>query len=217
MRAGRGAPVRSPEARRSCAMPQVPSRPPAATSVSASSGPWSPQAVELLTSLWTSGDHSASQIAHRLGVTRNAVLGKVHRLGLSSQRPAPVRVSRQPAMASLRAPRRAASGAAKPRRSPQRLLPGPSPTAGLRPSSPDAVPEAPLPTADDVAQVAHWEDLGPGRCCWPCGDPKDRDFGFCGAAAPDGPYCESHAQRAFRPGGRASVADLLRLAARAGA
>ncbi|MCR5876668.1 GcrA family cell cycle regulator [Phenylobacterium sp. J426] len=50
-------------------------------------GGWPPAAVETLKSLWLAGDLSAADIARRFGVTRNAVLGKVHRLGLSGQRP----------------------------------------------------------------------------------------------------------------------------------
>jgi GcrA cell cycle regulator len=167
----------------------------------------------VLTRLWKAGDLSASQIARRLGVTRNAVLGKVHRLGLSGQRPGPVRAAHPAATRG----RRATSDAVKPRRSPPRFAGGFAPTALIGPALPEAVVQATFPPEPDVAQVAHWEDLGPGRCCWPCGDPKAAEFGFCGAPAPGGPYCERHARRAYRPGGRASVSGLLRLADRAGA
>ncbi|MDO8353313.1 MAG: GcrA family cell cycle regulator, partial [Aestuariivirga sp.] len=62
--------------------------------------PWTDERVELLKKLWTEG-HSASQIAARLGmgVTRNAVIGKVHRLNLSG------RVT-QPRSTEPRAPRK---------------------------------------------------------------------------------------------------------------
>lgn len=55
---------------------------------------WSEERVEMLKSLWSKG-RTASQIADELGdVTRNAVIGKVHRLGLKS-RPSPIRRERE--------------------------------------------------------------------------------------------------------------------------
>ncbi|UCH74763.1 MAG: global cell cycle regulator GcrA-like protein [Rhodospirillales bacterium] len=67
---------------------------------------WSEERVELLKSLWSKG-RTASQIAEELGdITRNAVIGKVHRLGLSS-RPSPIRRERQHRPAPVAAPREA--------------------------------------------------------------------------------------------------------------
>jgi hypothetical protein len=68
-----------------------------------------------------------------------------------------------------------------------------------------------------VGLVARLEDLAPGACHWPCGDPHEAGFAFCGRPARESPYCPGHAGVAYRPGGRASVAELLRLAARVGA
>jgi GcrA cell cycle regulator len=56
---------------------------------------WTEERVAELTELWNAG-HSAAQVANRMGgVTRNAVIGKVHRLGLSG-RPSPIKRKAQP-------------------------------------------------------------------------------------------------------------------------
>jgi len=140
------------------------------------SATWSDDRVTALKVLWQSGA-SASQIARQLGgVTRNAVIGKVHRLGLSG-RATPARPGR--------APRTSSPHAARPARSPPPLRPQPR----------VAVPVAP----EGVGLVADMSRLQPHMCKWPIGDPKSADFSFCGRAA-DGPYCPSHAAAGVRPG-----------------
>jgi GcrA cell cycle regulator len=164
---------------------------------------WTDERVELLKKLWTEG-LSASQIAGRLGsgVTRNAVIGKVHRLNLSGR-------AQQPRSVQPRQPRK--------QREPS--LPGrgngmPSmPTAGAHALKPmmraDAQPRAQsLPEPQPVRLV----DLpkGGGRvtilhlsektCKWPIGDPGSDEFCFCGHGPRDGsPYCEYHARLAYQP------------------
>jgi GcrA cell cycle regulator len=183
-------------------------RPEAAAPASRDHGPWSTEAVQTLTRLWREGDLSASQIAQRLGVTRNAVLGKAWRLGLSSTRPKPVRIPRPPSA---------------PRRRPLRRLQRPTERGVGRGAVPAMALAAPVAAAAEIdpelaiGQVARLEDLPRGACHWPCGDPHEAGFAFCGRPAKDGPYCSGHAGVAYRPGGRRSVAELLRLAARAGA
>jgi GcrA cell cycle regulator len=163
---------------------------------------WTDERVELLKKLWTEG-LSASQIAGRLGagVTRNAVIGKVHRLNLSGR-------AQQPRQAAPRAPRK--------QREPS--LPGhgngrPSmPTAGataLKPMSrteaqprPVALPEPePLRLVDlpkdGRVTILHLSDK---TCKWPIGDPGAEDFCFCGHNPREGsPYCEYHARQAYQP------------------
>lgn len=130
---------------------------------------WSDDRVTTLTTLWRDG-LSASQIARRLGgVTRNAVIGKVHRLGLSG-RAAPSRPARAPRVCAPRAPRR-------PRR------------AALRPLRVAPVVSGPPPEGPGlIADLVH---LGPHACKWPIGDPKRPDFSFCGLPT-DGRYCAPH-------------------------
>jgi GcrA cell cycle regulator len=141
---------------------------------------WSEDRVTALKSLWLDG-LSASQVAKALGgVTRNAVIGKVHRLGLGgrSVASAPVRLARA---SSPRPPRRATTPRAKPA---IRLVPLPAP--------PQSPPEGPGLASSLAALGAH-------ACKWPIGDPKASSFSFCGRLA-SGPYCPAHKAQAFRPG-----------------
>jgi GcrA cell cycle regulator len=140
---------------------------------------WTDARVETLTTLWRSG-LSASQIAKTLGgVTRNAVIGKVHRLGLAGRAapraPRPIRAARVPAR-----PPRARFRPQIPRRSTDE---------GRLPGLEVAEPRE---TCDLAALAAH-------ACRWPIGDPKGPGFGFCGRPASEDPYCEAHRRRAFRP------------------
>jgi len=149
---------------------------------------WTDERVETLKKLWLEG-HSASQIAKQLGgVTRNAVIGKVHRLGLSG-RAAPSQPAR-PAFKAPRPPRQAATSVPAPRR--------PTPEA----------PPAPTETASPQRAVARIEErgtatvltLGAHMCKWPIGDPSTDEFSFCGRRADDeGPYCVEHARVAYQP------------------
>lgn len=138
---------------------------------------WSDDRVATLRKLWFDG-LSASQIARRLGgVTRNAVIGKVHRLGLcgrgATQPPSRVRRASTP-----RLPR------ARPAPRPQTTRP--APLAVALPS------EGPGLAADLV-------QLGARACKWPIGDPKSPDFSFCGRHT-EGRYCAAHAQLSVHPG-----------------
>ncbi|WP_421935480.1 GcrA family cell cycle regulator [Phenylobacterium sp.] len=154
-----------------------------------SPGGWTDDAVETLTRLWRQGDLSAAMIARRLGVTRNAVLGKIHRLGLSQpRRPRPPGVAKPPRPAR---PRPVASA----RRAPASAL----------------VRTSPQPAAEiGPGLVARLEDLPSRACHWPLGDPQATDFAFCGRRAATGPYCPAHAGMAYRGRG-VDVAELARL------
>jgi GcrA cell cycle regulator len=137
---------------------------------------WSDGRVTTLKSLWRGGQ-SASQIAKTLGgVTRNAVIGKIHRLGLSG-RAAPS----QPARARVARPPRPAA-AARPQ----------------RPKVPAAIVAAPA-APEEPGAIASMTALGAHTCRWPIGDPKAQDFSFCGRLA-NGPYCPAHKAQAVRPG-----------------
>lgn len=163
---------------------------------------WTDERVELLKKLWIDG-LSASQIATELGgVTRNAVIGKVHRLSLSGRaKPAtvPTARARKPAVANGR------SGAAARGTPPQRPL-----VAGntvLKPAH-HAAPEprrAPRPEAMDAVVVpislhATILTLTEQTCKWPIGDPSTEGFHFCGQRSGSGiPYCEYHSRIAYQP------------------
>ena len=153
---------------------------------------WTDERVETLKKLWLDG-LSASQIAKQLGgVTRNAVIGKVHRLGLSG-RAAPS----QPARPTFKAPRPARPAATTvpaPRRA---APPQPKEAAPVVAHAPPPPPAAPRLEERGVATVL---TLGAHMCKWPIGDPASDEFSFCGRrSADDGPYCVEHARVAYQP------------------
>jgi len=157
---------------------------------------WTDERVETLKKLWADG-LSASQIAKHLGgVTRNAVIGKVHRLGLSG-RAAPSRPARRPA-ARPAAPRQAkpalakAASEAKPA-----AASAPAPVREAQPAALTAPAEAKRLPSGEYATVL---TLREGMCKWPIGDPADTEFRFCGRRSGLGTaYCEAHAQLAYQP------------------
>ncbi|MEX1109256.1 MAG: GcrA family cell cycle regulator [Dongiaceae bacterium] len=145
---------------------------------------WTDERISLLKQLWGQG-MTASQIAERLGgVSRNAVIGKAHRLGLSS-RPSPIRGG-----ASI-GPRPAR------RRSSARLATTMAPTAPATATAPAAPRiEAPAPKPVPRRSAAGG---GSRACMWPLGDPKDQNFHFCEAPAEAGrPYCGAHCAQAYQ-------------------
>jgi GcrA cell cycle regulator len=160
---------------------------------------WTDERVETLKKLWLDG-LSASQIAKQLGgVTRNAVIGKVHRLGLSG-RATPSQPQR-PTFKAPRAPRPAIAAAPAPRRAIEPAAPAQLPSAAM-------IAEAP-----GTATVL---TLGAHMCKWPIGDPASDGFTFCGRRSErEGPYCSEHARVAYQPqqqkkGGRTGASELAR-------
>ncbi len=151
---------------------------------------WTDERVDLLKKLWSEG-LSASQIAGRLGgVTRNAVIGKVHRLGLSGR----ATTSR---VKSHRPRKRVANNIVKRPARPRFPTSG-NPTVRELYSGDGYVPtveEIDIP----VAQRKTIQSLETCSCRWPVGDPQTQEFYFCGGKAVPGlPYCEHHARRAFQ-------------------
>jgi GcrA cell cycle regulator len=167
---------------------------------------WTDERVSLLKNLWTEG-LSASQIAKQLGgVTRNAVIGKVHRLGLAGRatpsRPVkclttpivrlrPVFVP-TPAAPIGEAVVEAAAPAVSAKAEEAKIAPpqAPAPAKAVK-------AKARAVRQDEIIGVL---DLGPNMCKWPIGDPGDADFGFCGSQCASGAvYCTEHAAIAFQP------------------
>jgi GcrA cell cycle regulator len=144
---------------------------------------WNDERVELLKKFWAEG-LSASQIASKMGgVTRNAVIGKVHRLGLSG-RATPAKPQRgcDPSLSAD------CEADAFDRSEIETLV-----------VEPEFIQPAVL-ASGDMATVA---TIKGNMCKWPVGDPAKDDFHFCGQAAPTGkPYCAYHAQMAFQPAQR---------------
>ena len=181
---------------------------------------WTDERVEILKKMWGDGQ-SASQIAKELGgVTRNAVIGKVHRLGLSNRagsggaastpkadakpKPAPkaepkVKAAPKPAPATKSAEPVAETKPAVPLR--KQIIPAGQPLPP-QPSANEISPEA-LAKVNEVEKKARkisLMELTERTCKWPVGDPATDDFWFCGLPVQQGkPYCEAHVGVAFQP------------------
>ncbi|WP_370211855.1 GcrA family cell cycle regulator [Roseovarius sp.] len=190
---------------------------------------WNDERVEILKKMWAEGQ-SASQIAKELGgVTRNAVIGKVHRLGLSNRnggggasaateaKPKPAKAAAKPAPK----PKKAAAAAPPPKEEPApkpepaaEAAPSPVPGSRIKPIIPAGQPLPPQPSANEIdpkalAKVSEVEkkakkltlmELTSRTCKWPVGDPATDDFWFCGLPSQAGkPYCEAHVGVAFQP------------------
>ena len=145
---------------------------------------WTDEVIERLKAFWAEG-HSTAEIGRRMGVSKNAVVGKAHRLALDA-RPSPIR--RTPAGDAPRRPtiRRTMGPTLPPLSAPVEAQPLPSPPPPVRAAAPvlRAVSRAPG-----------------GRvipCCWPIGEPGTRNFRFCDAESAAGkPYCSAHAALAY--------------------
>lgn len=165
---------------------------------------WTDERVELLKKRWADG-LSASQIAAELGgVTRNAVIGKVHRLGLSGRVKAqPSGVARLRAKPAATAPRRTAPSA--PREHQVYASHGGAALQAVaapqaRPmQQPRIVPIELVETSFACERVTIME-LRENMCRWPLGDPSQTDFRFCGGrCSPGDAYCTHHASIAYQP------------------
>ena len=182
---------------------------------------WTDDRVEILKKMWGEGQ-SASQIAKELGgVTRNAVIGKVHRLGLSNR--TTTGAAAAPVAAAPAAPKAEAEAKPKPAPKPEPKekveevaeAPAPKPNLPARAKIiPAGQPLPPQPSANEIspealAKVSEIEkkskkiglmDLTERTCKWPVGDPATDDFWFCGLPVQQGkPYCEAHVGVAFQP------------------
>jgi GcrA cell cycle regulator len=155
---------------------------------------WSEETIIRLRELWSEG-HSTAEIGRRLGVSKNAIVGKAHRLDLAA-RPSPIR--------------RGGSGTPTPRRSTPRRVAGPTlppltSTTTVPLTAPTVVPivatPKPVPPTPRVHAIPHPAPRSYGRvitCCWPIGEPGTRNFRFCDVeSVPGKPYCTDHAQVAY--------------------
>ena len=184
---------------------------------------WTDERVEQLKKLWQQG-WSASQIAKELGsTTRNAVIGKIHRLNLVARQspkmtPPPGSTALNQAFAKSRAASFSSINVKTPPREPSPYLPAAVAFSTLNKA---AVAAAPAP-AERKAATSHGQVYNPfkaavaapapgfgalGRngaasqqCQWPVGDPRSAGFHFCCGGTVDGlPYCPEHAKLAYQP------------------
>ena len=162
--------------------------------------PWTDERIELVRTLWSQGV-SAQRIAQELGagISRGAVLGKIHRLGIVEMSPNSVARRSERNDARLVVKREQDVGGELAGRqvelpNSQRELP-----AWVRDAEPYI--DNPLVDADiPAAQRRALLELSGRACRWPVGDPSRSDFFFCGAEAfPGKPYCVAHCARAYQP------------------
>lgn len=141
---------------------------------------WNEDSVLQLETLWAEG-HSTAEIGRRMGVSKNAIVGKAHRLNLPA-RPSPIRVGE--------------GNPSRPRTAPRVTLPALlSQHTAIMASS--VIRPRPTPPPWRTGEPIK---LGVSRCCWPIGDPGTPEFRFCEAANAAGyPYCPDHCAIAYRP------------------
>lgn len=163
---------------------------------------WSQERIDVLKKLWVEGK-SCNQIARHLGgITKNAVIGKVHRLGLQGRVSDRRHARSTKAMSILVASQQRAAKLEKmwaANKAKGSIFSGQY--AGreqeremARQQKAIATIDIPAPGSRRVALL----DLEPGDCRWPIGDPKEPGFSFCGATKePVGSYCEFHARKAY--------------------
>ena len=181
---------------------------------------WTDERVEKLKSMWAEGK-SASQIAKELGgVTRNAVIGKVHRLGMSNRNAAGSKAKSaapKPTSKAATTKQAAETEAAKDvehQTQAEKPVEKNQPIPPRRPIIKAGQPLPPQPSANEVSEEALAKvrkvektakrlslmELTERTCKWPVGDPATDDFWFCGHPVQQGkPYCEAHVAVAFQP------------------
>ena len=141
---------------------------------------WTDEKVNRLKDLWTKG-HTASQIAGMLGeTTRNAVIGKAHRLNLEERAPSKAKSSSEKKQTNNSHPKLKGSSSRKSKFNSILL------DKNFEPENPTTL-----------------EHLTDQTCKWPSGHPDEENFYFCGRKPEDAfPYCKLHVLYAFQPKGQ---------------
>ncbi len=151
---------------------------------------WTDERVETLKKLWAEG-LSASRIAGELGgITRNAVIGKVHRLGLSGRAKSPSAAGQRP---------RKARAHSQMLRVSRPSIRGNTALAHVYDLDVEPEPE-PIDNVIPLGQRRTLLELTEETCRWPIGDPGHSEFFFCGGQAMTSlPYCAYHSRVAYQP------------------
>lgn len=185
---------------------------------------WNDEAIARLRALWDEG-HSTAEIGRRMSVSKNAVVGKAHRLNLPA-RPSPIRrdvaggaAARPPSprrvtgptlppLSGAEAPGAGAPGAGAGadespaevvlmETAPAPIVPEPAPEPPPVPAPVERIRAAP-PSRVPVLRPVPQPRSRNVSCCWPIGEPGTKSFRFCEADATQGkPYCLEHAQLAY--------------------
>ena len=143
---------------------------------------WTEEKVKKLKEYWKKG-YSTGEIGRMIGVSKNAVVGKAHRLGLDS-RPSPIKPEKsvkniKTAKTKVKETKAPEKGKAKP---------GDKEKAKEEPKKEKVV------RTDGISLL----ELNKSSCRWPQGDPKEKNFSFCGRPCVEGrPYCAEHVREAY--------------------
>ena len=142
---------------------------------------WTEEKVQKLKDLWKKG-HTASQIAEMLGdTTRNAVIGKAHRLNLEARAPSKSSSGSGSTSNAVKPQRKSAQPLTRKQKFQSILL-----DKNFEPENPKSL-----------------EELTDDTCKWPIGHPNEESFYFCGRKPEeDFPYCKLHVLYAFQPKGQ---------------
>ncbi len=175
---------------------------------------WTEDRVAILTKMWTEGS-SAAEIAKELGgVTRNAVIGKAHRLGLSG-RASPIKKKKttttkaksKKTTTKKKTTKKATTTKAKATKQDKKTLEDKKIKKEKKLNTKEkqriikkAIKEAAEEVANDSGDTGiGFMELSEKLCKWPIGDPQSADFYFCGKPSPQGiPYCQEHIEMAYQ-------------------
>ena len=142
---------------------------------------WTEKLILDLRRLWDAG-HPTAEIGRRLGITKNAVVGKAHRLDLP-HRPSPIRRGEGPTQPRAPKPKVVP---------PTRPLPA-APAQAVPVQVAPSLPRMPRPTPAMPSRRGNSQP-----CCWPLGEPGRPGFRFCDAPVDGGkPYCAEHRALAY--------------------
>jgi GcrA cell cycle regulator len=160
---------------------------------------WTDERVEQLKQHWIDGK-SASQIAGLLGngLTRNAVIGKVHRLGLAGRAKSPRSGGSRPRPAT-QFPAQRRTPAPRVARAVPRIMRGATALAISPQTQAEAEPQEFESVVVPMSLRVTIVELKEAMCRWPLGDPASPDFRYCGSPAMTGPYCAYHCGLAYQP------------------
>jgi len=141
---------------------------------------WNEEKVEKLKKLWGKGN-TASQIAEIIGgISRNAVIGKAHRLNLSSK------IKTRNASSSQNFDNSSEENSSKQRIGRKSRFQSLIIEKDFEPENPKKL-----------------EELDESSCKWPIGHPEEQSFYFCGRSSlKDFSYCKLHLLYAYQPKGR---------------
>lgn len=135
---------------------------------------WTEKMVDDLRQMWIEG-LTANEIAKKLGVSKNSIVGKVHRLCLTA-RPSPIKKKEELANEAEVV------------------------DVGnvIQTEKSEKVKETVSVQKNTENGKIKLVDLGNHTCRWPIGDPRDEDFAFCGRRVRAGQtYCDEHAMMAY--------------------